>query len=111
MEFHALSMHRIACKHEVQCENYYFQLETINRRDDMSRLASSRNVQWSAEGATIYVYPRTQNQLKLPSPRSGTIDEIILNYSSSFFGNPGFPPIQKQVNHTLPSYAAIILTV
>ena len=43
-----------------------------HRRDDMSRLASSRNVQWSEEGATKLVYPVAQN---ISSFRSGSFDE------------------------------------
>ena len=45
------------------------------RREGMSRLASSRNVQWSAEGATNCVYPRVQTQVDLYSLRSGNCDE------------------------------------
>ena len=46
-----------------------------SRRDGMSRLASSRNVQWSTEGATNCVYPRVQTQVDLYSLRSGNCDE------------------------------------
>ena len=41
-----------------------------HRRDDMSRLASGRNVQWSAEGATSCVHRRVQNPVNLFSLRS-----------------------------------------
>ena len=41
-----------------------------HRRDGMSRLGTSRNVQWSAEGARKYVYPRFQNLVNLSSLRS-----------------------------------------
>ena len=41
-----------------------------HRRDGMSRLGTSRNVQWSAEGARKCVYPRFQNIVNLSSLRS-----------------------------------------
>ena len=41
-----------------------------HRRDGMSRLGTSRNVQWSAEGARKCVYPRFQNLVNLSSLRS-----------------------------------------
>ena len=41
----------------------------------MSRLASSRNVEWSEEGATNWVYSRTQDRVNLSSLRSGYFDE------------------------------------
>ena len=44
--------------------------EKKHRRDGMSRLGTSRNVQWSAEGARKCVYPRFQNLVNLSSLRS-----------------------------------------
>ena len=44
--------------------------EKKHRRDSMSRLGTSRNVQWSAEGARKCVYPRFQNLVNLSSLRS-----------------------------------------
>ena len=41
----------------------------------MSRLASSRNVQWSKENATNWVYSWAQDIGNLSSLRSGYIDE------------------------------------
>ena len=41
----------------------------------MSRLASSRNVQWSEEGATYWVYCRAQDLVNLSSLRLGYYDE------------------------------------
>ena len=46
-----------------------------HRRDGMSRLGSSRNVQWSEESATKRVYSRTQNLVNISSFRSGYFDE------------------------------------
>ena len=53
----------------------------------MSRLASSRNVQWSAEGATNCVYPRVQEQVDLSSLRSGNFDERKMNENIFFEKN------------------------
>ena len=58
-----------------------------HRRDGMSRLASSRNVQWSAEGATKCVYPRVQKQVDLDSLRSGNFDERKMNENIFFEKN------------------------
>ena len=41
----------------------------------MSPLASSRNVQWSAEGATNWIYSRAQDKVNLSSFRSAYFDE------------------------------------
>ena len=46
-----------------------------HRRDGMSRLGTSRNVQWSAEGARKCVYPRFQNLVNLSSPDQENLDE------------------------------------
>ena len=46
-----------------------------HRRGRMSRLASSRNVQWSAVIVTIYVYSKAQNHLNLSSLRSRIFGE------------------------------------
>ena len=43
----------------------------------MSRLGSSRNVQWSEEGATKRVNPRVQNLVIMSSARSGNFDEEL----------------------------------
>ena len=45
-------------------------LEKKHRRDGMSRLGTSRNVQWTAEGARKCAYPRFQNLVNLSSLRS-----------------------------------------
>ena len=49
--------------------------ERKHRRDGMSILASSRNVQWSAEGATKSLYSRAYNLVNLSGLRSGNFDE------------------------------------
>ena len=41
----------------------------------MSRLTSSRNVQWSEESATNWVYSRAQDRVNLSSLISGYFDE------------------------------------
>ena len=48
-----------------------------HRRDGMSRLGSSRNVQWPEEGATKRVNPRAQNLVNIPSSRSRNFDEEL----------------------------------
>ena len=56
-----------------------------HRRDGMSRLASSRNVQWSAEGATNCVYSRVQNYVNLSCLRSGNFEETTKTINGIFF--------------------------
>ena len=46
-----------------------------HRRDGMSRLASSRNVQWSAEGATNSIISWAHNLVNLSSLTSKNSDE------------------------------------
>ena len=46
-----------------------------HRHDGMSRLASSKNVQWSAEDASNWVYSRTQDLVNLFRLGSGYFDE------------------------------------
>ena len=46
------------------------------RRDGMSRLGSSRNVQWSEGGTTKWLYPRGQNLVNISSFISGYFDEL-----------------------------------
>ena len=53
----------------------------------MSRLASSRNVQWSAEGATSCVYPRVQKQVDLSTLMSGNFDERKMSENIFFEKN------------------------
>ena len=45
------------------------------KQDGISRLGSSRNVQWSEEGSTKRVYTRIQNVVNISSFRSGYFDE------------------------------------
>ena len=54
--------------HRNVCENVFRLFK--HRRDGMSRLGTSRNVQWSAEGARKCVYPRCQNLVNVSSLRS-----------------------------------------
>ena len=51
----------------------------------MSRLASSRNVQWSEEVATERVYIRAYNHVTLSSLRSGNVDEITKKMNENLF--------------------------
>ena len=46
-----------------------------HRRNGMSRLTSSRNVQWSEESATNWVYSRAQDRVNLFSLRSEYFEE------------------------------------
>ena len=50
-------------------------------RDGMSLLASNKNVQWSAEGATNFVYHRVQNHMNLSSLRSASFDERNIRWN------------------------------
>ena len=71
-----------------------------HRRDGMSRLASSRNVQWSAEGATNFVYPRVQKQVDLSRFRSGKFDERKMNENIVFEKNEKRMFGKKRSRHT-----------
>ena len=51
----------------------------------MSRLASSRNVQWSAEGATNWVYSKVQDLVNVSSLRSGYFDERTKKKTEKIF--------------------------
>ena len=53
----------------------YYTNDNKHRRGGMSRLGSSRNVQWSEEGATKRVYTMSQNLVNISSFRSGYFDE------------------------------------
>ena len=51
----------------------------------MSRLGSSRNVQWSEEGGTKWVYTRTENLVNIPSFTSRYSDERTRKMNENFF--------------------------
>ena len=53
----------------------------------MSRLGSSRNVQWSAEGATNSSYFRAYNLVNLSNLRSGNFDERTKKMNEFFEKN------------------------
>ena len=55
---------------ETHTSHYTSRPVKKHRRDGMSRLGTSRNVQWSAVGARKCVYPRFQNLVNLSSLRS-----------------------------------------
>ena len=59
--------------------------EKKHRRYGISRLASKKIVQWSAEGATVRVYFRAQNHLNLSSLGLGIFDERIKKKNGKFF--------------------------
>ena len=54
-------------------------------RDGMSRLVSSRNVQWSAEGAAYSLYSWAYNLVNVCSLRSGNFDERTKKLNKCFY--------------------------
>ena len=51
----------------------------------MSRLVSSRNIQWSAEDATNCAYSKSQTLVKLSSLRTGHFDEKSKKMNEKIF--------------------------
>ena len=69
-------------------------------RDRMSRLGTSRNVQWSAEGVTKSLGSRANSFVNLSGLRWGHFDERTKKMKQIFFGKKNLLLAETRKRHT-----------